>query len=93
MSTTLPPLIVYSAAWCHDCQNLKAFLEAESIPHEVRDIIEHKPWGQELEAQTGKLGVPYLRMGEEWVIGYEPNVGYNEAYARDILADYLKANS
>jgi glutaredoxin len=88
-SQETPPLIVYSAEWCGDCQKIKAFLADHNIPYENRDIIKEKHWGKELEAKTGKLGVPYLLIGEEWVIGYEPGVGYNEAYAQKVLKDYL----
>jgi glutaredoxin-like protein NrdH len=83
------PLIVYSADWCGDCQLLKAFLQEHQIPYENRDIRKEPQWGEELEAKTGKLGVPYLKIGDEWIIGYEAGVGYNEAYAKTVLADYL----
>lgn len=86
---TKEPLIVYSAAWCHDCQALKAYLTTAGITYENRDIKENPAWGRELEEQTGKLGVPYFRVGDEWIIGYEPGVGFTEAYAQRVLAGFL----
>lgn len=83
------PLVVYSADWCGDCQKLKAFLSENHIEYENRDIRKEPPWGEELEQRTGKLGVPNLRMGDEWVIGYEPGVGYTDDHARKVLKDYL----
>lgn len=84
-----PKLIVYSAQWCGDCQKLKAFLNEENIEYENRDIVQDKKWGEELESKTGKLGVPYLLIGEEWVIGYEPGVGFSDSWARKTLKNYL----
>ena len=88
-STQRAPLVVYSAEWCGDCQHLKAFLAKHDIEYENRDIVDNKSWGVELEQETGKLGVPYLRIDNEWIIGYEPGVGFNEDYARHVLADYI----
>jgi len=82
-------LIVYSAQFCGDCQKLKTFLDKENIEYENRDIIQNKKWGKELEKKTGKLGVPYLLKGEEWVIGYEPGIGFTEEWARKTLSEYL----
>ena len=81
------PLIVYSAAFAVIATS-KAFNE-HNIPYENRDIREEPKWGEELEQETGKLGVPYLKIGDQWVIGYEKGVGYNEAYAKEILKDYI----
>jgi glutaredoxin len=83
------PLVVYSADWCGDCQKLKAFLSAQNVPYENRDIRKEPHWGEELEAKTGKLGVPYLLIGDEWVIGYEVGVGFTEDWARKTLKAYL----
>jgi glutaredoxin len=86
---TQDTLIVYSAEWCGDCQKLKSFLENEKIDYENRDIIKDKKWGEELEQKTGKLGVPYLLINDEWIIGYEAGVGFNEEWARKVLKNYL----
>jgi glutaredoxin len=82
-------IIVYSAKLCSDCQQLKAFLDEKEIEYENRDIRENPEWGEELEKKTGKLGVPYLILDGEWVIGYEAGVGYNEEYANKLFAAYL----
>jgi glutaredoxin len=78
-------IIVYSAALCGDCQHLKAFLDAQGMAYENRDIRENAAWGEELEAKTGKLGVPYVVVDGEWKRGYAPGQPFSEAFAKELL--------
>ena len=78
-------IIVYSAQLCGDCQRLKAFMDARGIEYETRDIRENPAYGEELEARTGKLGVPYLVIDGEWKRGYEPRQPFSEEFAKGIL--------
>lgn len=78
-------VVVYSGKLCGDCQNLKAFMDSNGIQYEERDIREDPQHGAELEARTGKLGVPYLVIDGEWVRGYEPGQPFSERFARDLF--------
>lgn len=70
---------------CGDCIKLKDFMDVHSIPYELRDIKADPSHARELEAHTGKLGVPYLIVDGEWVRGYEPRVPFSDDFARRIL--------
>lgn len=78
-------VVVYSGKLCGDCQNLKAFMDSNGIQYEERDIRENPEHGEELEAKTGKLGVPYLVVDGEWVRGYEPGQPFSEEFARGLF--------
>jgi len=78
-------IIVYSAAVCGDCQLLKAFMDGNGIQYETRDIRENPAHVEELEAQTGKLGVPYLQIDGEWICGYDPGNPFTEEFARGLF--------
>ena len=78
-------IIVYSAHLCGDCQHLKAFMEHRGIAYENRDIRDRPEFGVELEAKTGKLGVPYLVIDGEWFRGYEPGKPFSEAFAKTLF--------
>ncbi|MCC6699304.1 MAG: glutaredoxin family protein [Candidatus Hydrogenedentes bacterium] len=78
-------IIMYSAKLCGDCQLLKAFMDANGVTYESRDIRENPEYGQELEAKTGKLGVPYLIIDGEWKRGYEVGKPFSEDFARELL--------
>jgi glutaredoxin len=78
-------VIVYSAQLCGDCQLLKAFMDAQGIAYEDRDIRDCPEFGKELEEKTGKLGVPYLLIDGEWKRGYDPGKPFSEEFARGLF--------
>lgn len=78
-------IILYSAEMCGDCQNLKAFMDAQGIVYTIRDIRKNPDHAEELEAKTGKLGVPYLVIDGEWVRGYVPKQPFSEDFAKELL--------
>jgi len=78
-------VIVYSAELCGDCQALKAFMDANGIAYEVRDIKADPEHARTLEEKTGKLGVPYLVIGGQWVRGYDVGEPFSEAFARGLF--------
>jgi glutaredoxin len=78
-------IFLYSAALCGDCQHLKAFMDAHNIEYTLRDIRENLEYGEELEAETGKLGVPYLFMNDEWIRGYQVGEPFSEEFAKSLF--------
>ncbi len=78
-------VVMYSGKLCGDCQLLKAFMEKHGIEYENRDIRETPEYGKELEAKTGKLGVPYLIIDGEWMRGYEPGKPFSDAFAKQLF--------
>ncbi|MBM3988365.1 MAG: glutaredoxin family protein [Planctomycetes bacterium] len=62
---------VFTATWCPDCKRLDRVLADAGIAHERVDIDRVEGAADELERETGKRGVPYLRLdGAKWVRGY-----------------------
>ena len=80
-----PNIILYSAQMCGDCQLLKAFMDANAVAYETRDIKEDPEHARVLEEKTGKLGVPYLVIDGEWVRGYQVGQAFSEDFARNLL--------
>lgn len=78
-------IVLYSAEMCGDCQLLKAFMDANGIAYELRDIRKQPEHAEELEQRTGKQGVPFLVIDGEWVRGYEPGQPFSEEFARKTL--------
>lgn len=78
-------IILYSAKLCGDCQTLKAYMDEHNIEYSLRDIRENLAYGEELEAETGKLGVPYLRIDGEWIRGYQAGQPFSESFAQSLF--------
>jgi glutaredoxin len=78
-------ITLYSAKLCGDCQNIKAYMDAHGIGYEQRDIREHPEYAKELFEHTGKEGVPYIRIGDQWLRGYEVGKPFSEEFARALF--------
>lgn len=62
---------VFTTTWCPDCKRLDRVLADAGIAHEKIDIDKVQGAADELERETGKRGVPFLRIdGKQWVRGY-----------------------
>lgn len=78
-------IILYTADFCGDCRNLRAWMDRKGIVYEVRDIRKHPHFARELEEKTGKQGVPYLVIDGIWKRGYEPGKPFSETFAASLF--------
>ena len=69
-------LIVYSAAWCRDCREAKAFLTKHNIPFEEIDIEETPGAAEEVIRNVGKRAIPQFVIDGKWVQPYRPGRGF-----------------
>lgn len=69
------PIVLYSASWCGDCRRARQFLDRNDIEYQVLDIDAHPEEADRLEAETGKRGIPFLRIGDTWTRAYTPGGG------------------
>jgi len=64
-------LQVYSATWCGDCRRLERWLGENAVVYTKVDIEREKGAAEQLEAETGKRAIPFIRVnGRRWVQGY-----------------------
>jgi len=78
-------LIVYSAPWCHDCRQAKAFLDENSIPYKEINIATTPGAADEVIRQTGKRAIPQFVISGEWVQPYRPGEGFLYDEMRGLL--------
>jgi glutaredoxin len=78
-------VIVYSAQWCCDCQELHSFLKRHKIPCEVRDIQKNPAFRKDLMENAGEIAVPFVVLDGKWIRGYPDGEGYSEAYAKNLF--------
>ena len=64
-------LEIFSTKWCPDCRRLEHWLAENGVEIESVDIDAERGAGELLESETGKRGVPFVRIDRRhWVRGY-----------------------
>lgn len=66
---------LYSAPWCPDCTVAVRFLDGLGVEYDVVNIDEVEGAAERLEQETGKKGIPFLVVGDQWVRAYTPGGG------------------
>ncbi len=63
-------VVIYTAAWCPFCKNLKAYLRAHDIPYREYDVEKSIQGGMGFWALRGR-GVPVAVVGPETIYGFD----------------------
>ncbi|MGO4886207.1 glutaredoxin family protein [Anaerobacillus sp. MEB173] len=61
---------VYSKDGCYYCVMVKKYLDKHGIDYNVIDVSKHLEEKEKMIEATGNKGVPQLKIGEEWVVGF-----------------------
>ncbi len=63
---------IYSTATCHFCHLAKDWLTEKGIPFTDYNVGENVEKRKEMMEMTGQLGVPVIKVGNEVMIGFNP---------------------
>ncbi len=63
---------VFSTPTCPWCTKVKDYLKNKGIEFEHIDISTDRSSAMEMVRKTKQMGVPVTQIGEEFVIGYDP---------------------
>ena len=69
-------LVIYSATWCRDCREAKAFLTKHNIPFHEIDIEQTPGAADEVIRNVGKRAIPQFVINGRWVQPYRPGRGF-----------------
>lgn len=72
-------VIIYSTPTCHFCHLAKAFFQNNNVEYTDLNVAEDAEKRQEMIEVTGQMGVPVIKIGEEYL------VGFNEGKIREML--------
>lgn len=63
---------IYSTATCHFCHIAKDWLTEKNIPFNDYNVGVDAVKRKEMVEMTGQLGVPVIKIGEDVMIGFNP---------------------
>jgi glutaredoxin-like YruB-family protein len=69
----MPEVTVYTTSTCPWCVKLKSFLVEEGISFQEVNIGQDPEAARQMVKLTGQRSVPVTTIGEQIIIGYNPN--------------------
>ena len=64
---------IYSTATCHFCHMAKDWLTEKNIPFNDYNVGTDVEKRKEMVEMTGQLGVPVIKIGDDVMIGFNPD--------------------
>lgn len=71
-NTTGAKVDIYSTASCHFCHMAKEWLTEKNIPYNDFNVGMDAVKRKEMVEMTGQLGVPVIKIGDDVMIGFNP---------------------
>ena len=71
-NTTGAKVDIYSTASCHFCHMAKEWLTEKNIPYNDFNVGMDAAKRKEMVEMTGQLGVPVIKIGDDVMIGFNP---------------------
>jgi glutaredoxin 3 len=71
MSYSPAKVVVYGAEWCPPCHTAKAYLKSRGIDFEYINVDEKPEQGQQIAMKTGWTAIPIIKIGEEYILGFD----------------------
>lgn len=65
-------VVVYTSATCPWCTKTKTYLKDKGIAFEEKDVSNDSGAAQEMIELTGQRSVPVIKMGGQYVVGFDP---------------------
>jgi glutaredoxin-like YruB-family protein len=64
---------VFTTPSCPYCTKIKQWLEENNYDYEEHNVAEDKEKAKEMVEKTGKRGVPQTFVGDEAIVGFQPD--------------------
>lgn len=71
MSDSKPKITIYGAEWCPPCHMAKNYLKSQDIDYKYVNVDEDRQAGKEIVEKTGWTAIPVIKIGEEYMLGFD----------------------
>ena len=62
---------VYSTNWCGFCKQAKKYFDSIDVKYDDINVEEDKAAAEKMVAETGQMGVPVIKIGDEAIVGFD----------------------
>ena len=71
MSDATAQITIYGAEWCPPCHMAKDYLKSQKIDYHYVNVDEDRKAGQAVAMKTGWNAIPIIKIGDEYMLGFE----------------------
>lgn len=64
-------VILFSTSTCSHCRRAKKYLKERRVPFKEINLEKDPEAARDVRRKTGQTGVPVLKVGGRWVIGFD----------------------
>ena len=64
-------VILFSTRSCSWCKRAKRYLKENQVRFKEIDIERDPKAAQDLVKKTGQMGVPVIKIGSRWIVGFD----------------------
>lgn len=75
--------VLYSTSTCPWCARAKRYLANKGVSVEEVSVERDRKAAMEIVGRTGQTGVPVIRIGPRWIVGFDP-AGIDRALAAQV---------
>ena len=62
---------IYGAEWCPPCHMAKNYFKSQNISFDYINVDQDQVAGREIALKTGWTAIPIIKIGEEYILGFE----------------------
>ena len=64
-------VVVFSTSTCSWCRRVKRYLKENRVPFKEVNVEKDEDAARDLRRKTGQSGVPVVKIGNKWIVGFD----------------------
>ena len=64
-------VILFSTSTCSWCRRAKRYLKENRVPFKEVNVERDADAARDLVRKTGQMGVPVIKIGSQWIVGFD----------------------
>lgn len=67
----MPKVVMFSTSSCSWCRRAKKYFKENRVPFKEVNIERDPDAARDLQRKTGQTGVPVIKIGNKWIVGFD----------------------
>ena len=76
-------VVLFSTSTCSWCRRAKRYFKEQGVPFKEINVERDQQAARDIVRKTGQRGVPVIKIGSSWIVGFDRNRIDRELARRD----------